>query len=237
VTSLAETGVLAQAFGEMVGRLTQSLETIRTQNDQFVLLNATLEDRVERRTNQLAEQNLTLTEEILRRERLERELRHTSQAAQKAAEDKARFLAILSHELRTPLQAVVGASQLLSARGHAGERADEVQTLDAASKSLLTLIDGVLSYSRLEAGVVTPTLQSFSLSECLDEAIRVSSAAQPRPDVALVVDVDSDVPTVIHTDQGMLRQVLINLTGNALKFTQAPNTPSGQVIRCSSGLP
>ncbi len=221
VTSLAETGVLAQAFGEMVGRLTQSLETIRTQNDQFVLLNATLEDRVERRTTQLAEQNLTLTEEILRRERLERELRNTSQAAQKAAEDKARFLAILSHELRTPLQAVVGASQLLSARGHAGERADEVETLDAASKSLLTLIDGVLSYSRLEAGVVTPTLQSFTLAVCLDEALRVSRAALPRPDVSLAVDVDGDVPTVLHTDQGMLRQVLINLIGNALKFTSA----------------
>lgn len=218
-TSLAETGVLAQAFGEMVGRLTQSLETIRTQNDQFVLLNATLEERVERRTTQLAEQNLTLTEEILRRERLERELRHTSQAAQKAAEDKARFLAILSHELRTPLQAVVGASQLLSTRGHAGERADEIETLDAASKSLLTLIDGVLSYSRLEAGVVTPTLQSFALRVCLDEALRVSRAAQPRPDVALDVEMDSDVPPVVHTDQGMLRQILINLIGNALKFT------------------
>ena len=63
---------LAQAFGEMVLRLRQSLLTIRNQNDQFAQLNATLEDRVERRTTQLAEQNLTLTEEILRRERLER---------------------------------------------------------------------------------------------------------------------------------------------------------------------
>ena len=219
VTSLAETGVLATAFGDMVGRLTQSLETICTQNDQFVLLNATLEERVDRRTTQLAEQNLTLTEEILRRERLERELRNTSLAAQKAAEDKARFLAILSHELRTPLQAVVGASHLLSARGKPGERADEIETLDAASKSLLTLIDGVLSYSRLEAGVVTPTLNSFALTVCIDEALRVSRSALPRPNVALVVNIGDTVPKVIHTDQGMLRQVLINLIGNALKFT------------------
>ena len=219
ITSLAETGVLATAFGDMVGRLTQSLETIRTQNDRFALLNATLEERVDRRTTQLAEQNLTLTEEILRRERLERELRHTSQAAQKAAEDKARFLAILSHELRTPLQAVVGASNLLSARGRPGERADEIETLDAASKSLLTLIDGVLSYSRLEAGVVTPTLNSFALSVCIDEALRVSRSALPRPNVALVVNMGDTVPKLIHTDQGMLRQVLINLISNALKFT------------------
>ena len=219
VTSLAETGVLATAFGDMVGRLTQSLETIRTQNDQFALLNATLEERVERRTTQLGEQNLILTEEMLRRERLERELRNTSLAAQKAAEDKARFLAILSHELRTPLQAVVGASHLLSARGRPGERADEIETLDAASKSLLTLIDGVLSYSRLEAGVVTPTLDSFTLSVCIDEALRVSRAAFPRADVALLVIIGDTVPKVIHTDQGMLRQVLINLIGNALKFT------------------
>ena len=219
VTSLAETRVLANACADMIGRLTRSLETIRTQNDQFALLNATLEERVDRRTTQLAEQNLTLTEEILRRERLERELRNTSQAARKAAEDKARFLAILSHEFRTPLQAVVGASQLLAARGRPGERADEIETLNAASNSLLTLIDGVLSYSRLEAGVVTPTLTSFALAACVDEALRVSRSALPRPAVALVVDIDSSVPDIIHTDQGMLRQVLINLLGNGLKFT------------------
>ena len=221
VTSLAETGVLANAFGDMVGRLTQSLETIRTQNDRFASLNATLEERVDRRTTQLAEQNLTLTEEILRRERLERELRNTSLAAQKAAEDKARFLAILSHELRTPLQAVVGASHLLSARSQPGKRADEIETLDAASKSLLTLIDGVLSYSRLEAGVVTPNLNSFALTACIDEALRVSRSALPRPDVALVVNIGDTVPKMIHTDQGMLRQVLINLISNSLKFTRA----------------
>lgn len=219
VTSLAETGALSLAISEIVARLTQCLETIRTQKDQFALLNATLEERVEQRTTQLGTQNLTLTEEILRRERLERELRHTSQAAQKAAQDKARFLAILSHELRTPLQAVVGASHLLSARGRPGERADEIETLDAASKSLLTLIDGVLSYSRLESGVVTPTLHSFVLADCVEEALRVSRAALPRAEVALIVQVDASVPRVIHTDQGMLRQVLVNLVSNALKFT------------------
>jgi signal transduction histidine kinase/DNA-binding response OmpR family regulator len=221
VTALAETGVLGQAFGEMVLRLRQSLLTIRNQNDQFAQLNATLEDRVERRTTQLAEQNLTLTEEILRRERLERELRHTSQAAQKAAEDKARFLAILSHELRTPLQAVVGASQLLAARRDSGVRAEEVETIDAASKSLLTLIDGVLSYSRLEAGVVTPVLSSFGLRDCIGEAERVVLSAYTRPDVRLVVNVEPSVPPRIHTDAGMLRQILINLLGNSMKFTAA----------------
>ncbi|MBL8311336.1 MAG: response regulator [Burkholderiales bacterium] len=219
-TTLAETGVLAQAFREMVRRLQQSLATIRTQNDQLALLNATLEERVEQRTTQLAEQNLTLTEEIVRRERLERDLRNTSNAAQKAGEDKARFLAILSHELRTPLQAVVGASQLLSSRRLPDGSATEVATLDAAAKSLLTLIDGVLSYSRLEAGVVTPVLKTFELRECIDEAVRVAKAAYARPDVALAIELDSGVPTTVHTDQGMLRQVLINLLANALKFTQ-----------------
>ncbi len=219
-TSLAETGVLAHAFGEMVQRLQQSLATIRRQNDKFAVLNATLEERVVTRTTQLADQNVTLTEEILRRERLERELRQTSKAAQKAAEDKARFLAILSHELRTPLQAVIGTTQLLSRESNATVSIAQVATLDAASKSLLTLIDGVLSYSRLEAGVVTPVLQSFELRSCIDEATRVASAAQLRPEVVLVLNIDAGVPAVIHTDQGMLRQVLINLLGNALKFTR-----------------
>ncbi len=218
-TTLAETGVLAKAFGEMVDRLRQSLDTIRTQNDKFAALNTTLEDRVERRTVQLAEQNLTLTEEIVRRQRLERDLRTTSQAAQKAGEDKARFLAILSHELRTPLQAVVGASQLLAAGEIGHTRTDAVETLDAASKSLLTLIDGVLSYSRLEAGVVTPVLHTFALRKCLDDAVRVARAAQNKSAISLSVQIDRDVPPTLHTDEGMLRQVLINLLVNALKFT------------------
>ena len=218
-TTLAETGVLAKAFGEMVERLRQSLDTIRTQNDKFALLNTTLEERVERRTVQLGEQNLTLTEEIVRRQRLERDLRSTSQAAQKAAEDKARFLAILSHELRTPLQAVVGASHLLAAGETGRTRTDAVETLDAASKSLLTLIDGVLSYSRLEAGVVTPVLHTFTLRACLDDAVRVARAAQNKSEISLSVHIDHDVPPTLHTDEGMLRQVLINLLVNALKFT------------------
>ena len=219
VTSLAETAVLSKAFGEMEARLTRSLETIRAKTHQYALLNVTLEERVAQRTTQLGAQNDTLTEEILRRKRLERELRQTSQAAQKAAQDKARFLAILSHELRTPLQAVIGASHLLSARRRPGEPAYEIQTMDAASKSLLTLIDGVLSYSRLESGMVTPTLHSFVLEECIKEALQVSHAALPRAGVALVVQVEPSVPRVIQTDQGMLRQLLINLVGNALKFT------------------
>ena len=219
VTSLVETAVLSKAFGEMVARLNQSLATIRAKTHQFASLNVTLEERVVQRTTQLGAQNDTLTEEILRRKRLERELREASQAAQKAAHDKARFLAILSHELRTPLQAVIGASQLLSARRRPGEPAYEIQTMDAASKSLLTLIDGVLSYSRLESGMVTPTLHSFVLAECMEEALQVSRVALPRAGVALVVEVAPSVPRVIHTDQGMLRQVLINLVGNALKFT------------------
>ena len=218
-TTLAETGVLAKAFGEMVDRLRESLDTIRTQNDKFAVLNTTLEDRVELRTVQLAEQNVTLTEEIVRRQRLERDLRTTSQAAQKATEDKARFLAILSHELRTPLQAVVGASHLLAAGEMGHTRTDAVETLDAASKSLLTLIDGVLSYSRLEAGVVTPVLHSFALRKCVDDAVRVARAAQNKSAISLSVQIDRDVPPMLHTDEGMLRQVLINLLVNALKFT------------------
>ena len=218
-TTLAETGVLAKAFGEMVDRLRQSLDTIRTQNDKFAALNTSLEDRVERRTVQLAEQNLTLTEEIVRRQRLERDLRTTSQAAQKAAEDKARFLAILSHELRTPLQAVVGASHLLAAGANGHPRTDAVDTLDAASKSLLTLIDGVLSYSRLEAGVVTPVLHTFALRSCVDDAVRVARAAQNKSAISLAVHIEPEVPLTLHTDEGMLRQVLINLLVNALKFT------------------
>ena len=112
---------------------------------------------------------------------------------------------------------------MLAARSRPGERAEEIETLDATSKSLLTLIDGVLSYSRLESGVVAPTLHSFALAECVEEALWVSRAALTRSEVALVVQVNASVARVIHPDQGKMRQMRINLVGSALKFTTSGN--------------
>jgi signal transduction histidine kinase/CheY-like chemotaxis protein len=216
-TTLHETSVLGAAFTAMFARLRDSLTTIRRQNEDLAALNATLEERVERRTRQLESKNFELTAEVARREQLEVDLRAATDATVKQADDKARFMAMLSHELRTPLQAVVSASELLAKKSQS--YADEAGILDAASKSILTLVDGVLSYSKLEAGKVTPQRSSFNVRDLVNEAIGLARAAQPayRPNVTVSID---DLPARIRTDAGMLRQVLVNLVGNAIKHAK-----------------
>lgn len=225
-TALQETSVLASAFAAMFDRLRDSLGTIRKQNEDLAALNATLEERVERRTRQLEVKNTELTDEVSRREQLEVDLRAATEVTVKQADDKARFMAMLSHELRTPLQAVIGAGALLATKSH--EHSEEADILDAAAKSVLTLVDGVLSYSKLEAGKVTPLRSSFALAEVINQAIILARAAQReyRPTVSVSIN---NVPARIRTDAGMLRQVIVNLVSNAIKHAK-----DGQIEVCLS---
>jgi signal transduction histidine kinase/DNA-binding response OmpR family regulator len=216
-TTLQETSVLSDAFVGMFARLRESLATIRKQNEDLGALNTTLEERVVRRTRELESKNLELTAEVARREQLEVDLRAATEVTVKQADDKARFMAMLSHELRTPMQAVVGASELLARKSESNS--DEARILDAASKSILTLVDGILSYSKLEAGKVTPLMSTFLVRDVVDEAIDLARAAQRECRPTITVSIDS-VPQRIRTDAGMLRQVLVNLVTNAIKHAR-----------------
>ncbi len=217
-TTLRETSVLAAAFTGMFERLRESLSTIRKQNEDLASLNASLEERVARRTAQLEAKNFELTSEITRREQLQQDLRIATDATVKQADDKARFMAMLSHELRTPLQAVIGASELLARKDDA--HAHEAKVLDTASKSLLTLIDGVLSYSKLEAGKVVPLRSVFDVRALANEAIELARAAQRDRAPTITVAVRDSVPQRLFTDAGMLRQLLVNLVSNAIKHAK-----------------
>ncbi len=215
-TTLRETSDLAAAFSGMFARLRESLGTIREQNEDLAAINMSLEERVERRTRQLEAKNSELVAEVERRSALEADVRAASQAATKQADDKARFMAILSHELRTPLQAVIGASEMLASKMPV--EANEINILKAASKSILTLVDGVLSYSKLEAGKVQPLYSRFSLAEVIDESIALSRLAHPGRAVAVDCAIAADVPVRVESDAGMVRQLLMNLLQNAFKY-------------------
>ncbi len=217
-TTLHETSELASAFVGMFGRLRDSLWTIRRQNEDLAALNATLEERVEQRTRQLESKNVELTAEIGRRGKLEVDLRNASEAAVKQADDKVRFMAMLGHELRTPLQAVIGASEILSrADAVSASDARETGVLKAASKSVLALVDGVLSYAKLEAGKVEPQYSTFMLKEVTQEACDVVAASDPTSRTTISIDIDRTAPDFIKTDAGVYRQILINLIANAMK--------------------
>lgn len=225
---LRETSVLSTAFASMFTRLKESLTTIRDQNEDLAALNATLEGRVVSRTRQLESKNAELSAEVDRRKRLEADLRAASDEATEQADNKVRFMAMLGHELRTPLQAVIASSELLR-RGE-GEPIAHTETLSAASQSLLTLVDGVLTYAKLEAGRVDREYSVFDLRSTIDEAVRVAQSAR-QSGAKVVIDFTSDLPQTLETDRGILRQILINLVSNSLR-----HAPQGTIhIRVAKG--
>ena len=169
--------------------------------------------------NGLARQ-LTLSRKQL--ENYSRQLEQKAQEAEAANRAKSQFLANMSHELRTPLNAILGFTQLLTRT--ASVNPAQLQHLAIISRSgehLLTLINDVLEMSKIEAGRITLNESSFDLYRLLnslEEMLRIKAAAAG---LQLRFELASDVPQYITTDEGKLRQILINLLGNGIKFTEA----------------
>ena len=149
------------------------------------------------------------------------ELREAKDSAEAANRAKSEFLANISHELRTPMNAILGFTQLLNRDTSLTEtQCDKLGIITRSGEHLLTLINGVLDMSKIEAGRLSLKIQSFDLWHTLasiEEMIRVRAESKG---LEFVVTRAADVPRCIQTDEGKLRQVLINLLSNAVKFTE-----------------
>lgn len=142
--------------------------------------------------------------------------------AESASVAKTRFLANMSHELRSPLNGVIGAAQLLRKADRDPVFRDElVRIIQTSGKNLLDLIEGVLDVSRIEAGCVHPERQPFCLIECLEAALVPAVAGARARNLDIEFHVDSDVPAWCVGDAGRLKQLLLNLLDNAVKFTES----------------
>lgn len=215
-TTLQETGILSRAFSDMFASLNRSAATIRSQNDALGALNATLEDRVDRRTRQLEEKNFDLLRQIEAREALERELREANETVTEQARNKARFISMLSHELRTPLQSIIAEAELL--RANATNRPDSnTETLSAASRSLLSLIDQILSQGFIDSGRIEISLGPLNVRTLLADAVRIACSAAGVSESRVAISLDDSVPPVLSGDGGVVRQVVLNLLANAFK--------------------
>ncbi|HKR65835.1 MAG TPA: ATP-binding protein, partial [Thermoanaerobaculia bacterium] len=149
------------------------------------------------------------------------ELAESERRAMEANQAKSVFLANMSHELRTPLNAVLGFSQLLERS--ASVRGDDRTSLDIirrAGEHLLGLINDVLSLSKIEAGRLTLDARPFSLQSMLRGVESMMRARADKAGLALVTRIDGELPEAVTGDEGKLRQVLVNLLGNAVKFTE-----------------
>ncbi len=150
------------------------------------------------------------------------ELREARADAEAAATAKSTFLANMSHELRTPLTSIIGFSRLLREREDlSGEAGHYAKRIADASEALLTIINDVLDFSKLEAGQVALEARPLSVARLADEAMGLVSLQAAAKGVALRMDLDPQTPALIEGDMARLRQVLLNLLSNAVKFTDS----------------
>lgn len=195
-----------------------SLENARLY-EQLEGYSQTLEEKVQERTQELQQQ-------IRDRVQAEESLQQAKEAAEIANRAKSEFLSKMSHELRTPLNAILGFTQVLTRDATLSRHQRKfLEIINRSGEYLLSLINDVLEMSRIEAGQVSLNLASFDLHRLLNSLTEMLQLKAESKGLHLVCDRAAEVPQFITTDESKLRQVLINLLGNAIKFTQ-----QGQVI-------
>ncbi len=163
---------------------------------------------------------LILLRDITEERWMEKDLRQAKEAAEEAANAKTLFLANMSHEIRTPLNAVLGMTQLLLNTRLNTEQVEFTRAIYTSGSTLLNVINEILDYSKIEAGRAHLEMQSFDLNTCLEEALDVIVPQASARGLNLTYWLEDEVPCVVRGDAGRIRQVLVNLLANAVKFTE-----------------
>ena len=204
-TANDEVGTLIGAFNQMLERIQERDSALQKAKDE-------LELRVAERTQELQS-------EVVERKQAESEMRRAKDVAEKASKAKSEFLANMSHEIRTPLNGVMGMTDLALETQLSQEQREYLETVKTSADSLLTVINDILDFSKIEAGKIDLEAVDYDLRECLEGTLKTVALRADEKGLELLCEVAAEVPEVVRGDSTRLRQVVTNLVGNAIKFT------------------
>jgi len=196
---------------EMLLTIDKALETysLRTENRQLVKAlksaNEDLESKVKERTSEIMSTN--------------EDLKRAKEQAEAATKTKEQFLSTMSHEIRTPLNAIIGMTHLLKNYNLEGEMAENVEILEFSAQNLLSLINSVLDISKMEAGKMAFEQTEFDLPVLIQNTVEIFKARADEKNIFLRSNIDKNIPKSLIGDSTRLSQILNNLIGNAIKFT------------------